>query len=313
MKMNPVYKRETTVSSRSFRLALILVFFNTILALVVLLNMYSVLERVKLTAEIQYSSFTNLYIFVAVVEFVMLMFIMPALTAGSISGERERQTLDILLTTTMKPWDIILGKLTSSFSTMFLMIVSSFPMLTVSFVYGGIMIYDVFLLLLCYLAVALLCGTMGICFSSLFKRSTIATVVSYGVLVLIAAGTYGANVFALSIAQMNMDSSFTVIVGNMSEQSNSGGFLYLLLLNPVATFYVMINGQAGDNQVMKNLNSLFGPHPENFIMNNWVVLSIMIQLLLAAIFLFISIRAITPAKGKRKTRSGDSIANGSII
>ena len=42
MKMNPVYKRETTVSSRSFRLALIIMVFNGILALVALLNMYSV-------------------------------------------------------------------------------------------------------------------------------------------------------------------------------------------------------------------------------------------------------------------------------
>ncbi len=45
MKTNPVYKRETMVSARSFRLALILVIFNSILALVILLNMYSVVER----------------------------------------------------------------------------------------------------------------------------------------------------------------------------------------------------------------------------------------------------------------------------
>lgn len=108
MKMNPVYKRETTVSSRSFRLALIIMVFNGILALVALLNMYSVVARVKITAEIQYSSFLNLYVFVSVVEFVMLMFIMPALTAGMRRGERERQTLDLMLTTTMKPSEIIL-------------------------------------------------------------------------------------------------------------------------------------------------------------------------------------------------------------
>lgn len=300
MKLNPVYKRETTVSARSFRLSLTLVIFNAILALVDLLNMYSVLERVKLTAEIQYSSFTDLYIFVAVVEFVMLMFIMPALTAGSISGERERQTLDILLTTTMKPSEIILGKLTSSFSTMFLMIVSSFPLLAVSFVYGGVMLYDVILLLFCYLAVALMCGSMGICFSSIFKRSTISTVVSYGVLVIIAAGTYAVNVFALSLAQMNMNNTYAMSVGRMAEQANSGAFLYLLLLNPVATFYVMINGQAGDNQVMRSLNNWFGPHPETFVMENWVILSILIQLVLAAIFLFIAIKAISPSKGIMK-------------
>ncbi len=96
---NPVYKREIMVSTRSFRLALVLLVFNGILALVALLNMYSTLARVRITAEIQYSSFLDLYIFVAVLEFVMLSFIMPAITAGSISGERERQTLDLMLST----------------------------------------------------------------------------------------------------------------------------------------------------------------------------------------------------------------------
>ncbi len=299
MKMNPVYKREITVSSRSFRLALILVLFNSILALVVLLNMYSVVEQVKMTAEIQYSSFINIYVFVAVVEFVMLMFIMPALTAASVSGERERQTLDLLLTTTLKPWEIIWGKLMASFGTMFLMVMSSFPLIFVSFVYGGVTAYDIFILLLCYLSVALLCGSMGICFSSIFKRSTIATVVSYGVLVMIAAGTYAVNMFALSIARLNVVNTYASSVSGIADQANSGAFLYLLLLNPVATFYVMINSQAGDNQVLKSLNSWFGPHPQNGIMNHWVVLSIFIQLLLAAIFLFTAVRAISPSKGKR--------------
>jgi ABC-2 type transport system permease protein len=299
MKMNPVYKREITVSSRSFRLALILVLFNCILALVVLLNMYSVVEQVKMTAEIQYSSFINIYVFVAVVEFVMLMFIMPALTAASVSGERERQTLDLLLTTTMKPWEIIWGKLMASFGTMFLMVMSSFPLIFISFVYGGVTAYDIFILLLCYLSVALLCGSMGICFSSIFKRSTIATVVSYGVLVMIAAGTYAVNMFALSIARLNVVNTYASSVSGIADQANSGAFLYLLLLNPVATFYVMINSQAGDNQVLKSLNSWFGPHPQNMIMKHWVVLSIFIQLLLAAIFLFTAVKAISPANGKR--------------
>lgn len=296
MKMNPVYKRETTVSARSFRLALIIMVFNGILALVALLNMYSVIARVKMTAEIQYSSFVSLYVFVSVVEFVMLMFIMPALTAGSISGERERQTLDLMLTTTMKPSDIIWGKLSASFSTMFILIVSSFPLLAVSFVYGGITFYDVCLLLMCYVAVALLTGSMGICFSAIFKRSTIATVVTYGILILIGAGTYAVNAFALSIARMNMNNTYISSVGSVAEQANSGGFLYLLLLNPIATFYVMINGQAGDNQVTGSLSRWFGPHPQNFVMDYWVVISIIIQLALSAVFLMIAVRAINPVK-----------------
>ena len=137
---NPVYKREIRVSSRSFRLALVLLIFNGILALVALLNMYSMLTQVRVTAEIQYSSFLDLYLFVAVLEFVMLVFIMPAITAGSISGERERQTLDLMLSTKMTPMQIVMGKLMASMSTMALLIVSSFPILALVFVYGGVTI-----------------------------------------------------------------------------------------------------------------------------------------------------------------------------
>ena len=43
MKTNPVYKREIMVSTRSIRLALVLLVFNGILALVALLNMYCLL------------------------------------------------------------------------------------------------------------------------------------------------------------------------------------------------------------------------------------------------------------------------------
>ena len=98
----------------SLLLALVLLIFNGILALVALLNMYSMLTQVRVTAEIQYSSFLDLYLFVAVLEFVMLVFIMPAITAGSISGERERQTLDLMLSTKMTPMQIVMGKLMAS-------------------------------------------------------------------------------------------------------------------------------------------------------------------------------------------------------
>lgn len=300
MKTNPVYRRETTISCRSFRLALILLVFNGLLATIALLNMYSVLAQAKVTAEIQFSSFLDLYIFVAAVEFIMLMFIMPALTSASISGERERQTLDLMLTTNMKPSQIVIGKLLSSLSTMFLLIVSSFPILALVFVYGGITVTDVALLLLCYIAVALLSGSMGLCFSSLFKKSTIATVVTYGVLITIAAGTYAVNMFALSIARMNVDQAYRMAVGNAAEQANSGGFLYTLLLNPVATFYVMIYNQAGNNLVMSNLGEWFGPHPSNFIMNHWVIISITIQTILSIGFLMLAVHAINPVKRYRR-------------
>ena len=90
MKTNPVYKRGMHgESARSFKLALVLLVFNGILALVALLNMYSALAQVRLTAEVQYTGFLDLYMFVASLEFLMLILIMPAVTAEASAGSRS--------------------------------------------------------------------------------------------------------------------------------------------------------------------------------------------------------------------------------
>lgn len=295
MKINPVYRRETMVSSRSFRIALIMLVFNSVLAVVALLSMYSVIARVRVTAEIRYASFLELYSFVAIMEFVMLLFIIPAITAGSISGERERQTLELMLTTKMTPAEIVFGKLFSSFSTVAMLIVSSFPVLSLVFVYGGVTFPDVGMLLLCYVTTAFLAGCIGICFSSLFKRSTIATVVSYCVIIALVAGTYAANRFALSLSKATVD-TYLVNVGSTARQANTGGLLYLMLLNPAVTFYVTINGQVGNDQVVNNITRWFGDRPANLVTENWNLFSIGVQLLIAGIFLWIAVRKVNPRK-----------------
>ena len=150
MRANPIYKKEVKASSRSVRLSVILIAFNGILAVAALLNMYSVLYRVWTTAEIQYSGFLEMYVLVTAVEFALLLFIMPAIAAGSISGERERQTLDLLLATQTTPRQIIRGKLMASLSNMLLILVASFPVVALVFVYGGITWRDLLLLLCCF-------------------------------------------------------------------------------------------------------------------------------------------------------------------
>lgn len=306
MKVNPVYKRENMVSARSFRLPLILLVFNGILGIVALLNMYSVIAQVKISASIQYSSFLQIYIFVAAIEFGLLMFIMPAITAGSISGERERQTLELMLTTQMTPWQIVSGKLMSAFSTLFLLIVTSFPILAIVFVYGGVTMMDMAMLMLCYVTVALFTGSLGICFSSVLKKSTLATIVSYGTLAVVVAGTYALNHFSYSMNQMQLNNMNIVEAGTL--KANSGGFLYLLLINPAVTFYVTINNQAGDNQVMNSLEQWLGAHQGGFIMDYWVPISIVLQLLLAFFMLWVAVRAVNPIK-KQKSHGQKDVAS----
>ena len=90
------------------------------------------------------------------------------------------------------------------------------------FVYGGITWTDAFSLILCYVTVAFFAGSIGICFSAAFKRSTVSTVVTYGTLTAVVAGTYFLNRFALSVSGMDLQRSAAYVLGESSAKASSG-------------------------------------------------------------------------------------------
>lgn len=285
MKINPVYRQETRISARSYRLPLIILLCNSVLALVALLDMYSMINRVKTTAEIQYSSFLSLYVFVASIEFIMLLLIVPALTSGSISGERERQTLNLLLTTRMTPADIVVGKLLASLSTVFLLIVSSFPILALVFIYGGVTAADMGVVLLCFSSTALLAGCVGICCSSVFKRSAIATASSYCVMAVLVFGTMALFQFAASLR------------GGAAETPD--GTMWLLLLNPAVSFAAAIKNQMGSLPRIPLLDTWAGNSAQGMTAGQWLGLGIGAQLAASGLCLWIAVCQVNPRRKKR--------------
>lgn len=299
MKVNPIYKKEVKVSSRSMRLPMILMVFNGVLAAAALLNMYSVLYRVWTTAEIQYSGFLEMYVFVAAVEFAMLLFIMPAVAAGSISGERERQTFNILLSTQTTPRQIIRGKMMASLSNMFLILIASFPVIALVFVYGGITWKDLLFLFSHFIITALLTAGIGLFCSALFRRTILSAAASYGATALLVGGTYAVNQFALSISTMRWNSYMNQI-DSVVSQASSGGFLYLMLFNPAATFYSIIRSQTGMNSAVSTASQWFGYHESGFITSHWVLVSMAVQFAVSLVFIRAAETLIDPMAGKSK-------------
>lgn len=300
MRWNPVFRREITVGSRSIRMMVIMFVFNSVLAATALFNMYSAAEQVRATAEIQYSQFLELYIFVSSIEFMMLLFIMPALTSGSISGERERQTLELMMTTAMDPGDIILGKLASSMATMLVLAISALPLQAMVFVYGGVAPFDIVMLFVCHLSVTLLTGSIGIFYSSLMRRSVASAVCTYVTVILMTAGTFAINLFSYRIALQASDSYG--IASNASEMVSSGILRYLLLFNPAVSFYNVVNTQAGSGSMKKWIEPLFGTFPDNPVTVHWTVCSLMLQFATAAILIALAVWIITPRKKIKKVR-----------
>lgn len=120
--------------------------------------------------------FTSLIIF----QVVLLAFITPALTAGAISGERERQTIDLLFVTPIAPFSIIWGKLLASMSFVVLLLTLSVPIFSLVFLFGGIELDQMVYAFVVTGVSALTLGLMGIAFSTMFRRTLAATVTAYG-------------------------------------------------------------------------------------------------------------------------------------
>jgi ABC-type transport system involved in multi-copper enzyme maturation permease subunit len=129
------------------------------------------------------------YVYLVVMQFLLIVLVAPALTAGAISGERERQTLDLLLCTRVGAFQIVIGKLFSTLAFLALMIFSSLPALAVTLFFGGVAFVDMLVALSFLVLCAFACCAIGIFFSSVFKRSVTSTVFAYLAVFVIGVGT----------------------------------------------------------------------------------------------------------------------------
>jgi ABC-type transport system involved in multi-copper enzyme maturation permease subunit len=133
----------------------------------------------------------QLFKYLVVFQMILIAFIAPALTAGAISGERERQTIDLLFVTRLAPFAIIWGKLLASMSFVVLLLLLSVPIFSLVFLFGGVELDQVLYCFLVTLLGALTLGLIGVAFSTLLRRTLAATVASYVAAFAIVFGTLG--------------------------------------------------------------------------------------------------------------------------
>lgn len=126
---------------------------------------------------------------------ILVLFLVPGLTAGAVTGERERQTLVPLQMTLMRPRDIIIGKLSAALAFLVLLVVASMPLLAVSLLVGGVRLVDMLRGIGMLLFTGLVLGAVGVWISSRLRRTTAATVLTYAVAAVFAFGSF----FALGV------------------------------------------------------------------------------------------------------------------
>ncbi len=109
----------------------------------------------------------------------LALLVMPALTAQSVNGDRERGTLGVLQVTELSAFDIAAGKLLAAWGTACVFLLVSAPLVAWSMVEGGVPVIRVVTVTF---VVALLLGVIcavSLGLSALLSRGTTSSVLSY--------------------------------------------------------------------------------------------------------------------------------------
>lgn len=131
---------------------------------------------------------TILFSSVVLVEIFLVAFITPAFAASAITGERERQTYELLRTTLLPAHRLVLGKLGATLTYVSLLILAAIPLEGLAFMFGGVVIEELLLALIILAVTAITFSSMGLFFSAHLRSTVAATVFSYATVILLSIG-----------------------------------------------------------------------------------------------------------------------------
>ncbi len=185
--LNPILAFSATRRMRSFRTMLIVIAYMTALLLLALAFMTPFLgDRVMLNTM---TRGPVCYLVLLIAQFGLLILIAPAMTSASIAGERERQTLDLLLVTNTGSFRIVLGKALESFAVLALLIVCGLPVMSLCVLTGGVSLGQILIGELFLLAEAFACVSVGVFCSAVSRSTVLSGVMSYVMILAIGVVT----------------------------------------------------------------------------------------------------------------------------
>lgn len=300
MKLNPILKKELVLGARSIKFPIALLFYSGFLSLVALVTLNNFNSTYYYYGNTNFESLTFIFMALAYIQMGMICIIIPILTASSIAGERERQTLDIMLTAPVSPMSIVLGKLFASMANIFLFVISSLPAMSIAFLYGGIRWQYLLIFIVSIMCVAFFSGAIGIWCSSIYKKTIISVIVSMAIELVFFAGTF---IVILGVYYWKYEQLLKTTGAFSVSGVNIGWLPLILLLNPAVGFVdAMVNAYTGVGTVESILGFLSGSVAPGLtkIYPYWSWITLVITIFLGFFFVILAARRIDLVRRKEK-------------
>ncbi|MCC6547582.1 ABC transporter permease [Candidatus Sumerlaeota bacterium] len=176
---NPILMRELRRRMRGKALVYSIITYIMVMAIVTvgILLLYSPPPWANLSqAMLKELQSTGLMIFrgVSGIQMLLVLIIAPTITAGVTTGEKERKTFDFLRVTTITRWMYILGCFLSTAFYVGLALLCALPLISLTFLYGGISLEDVVKMFFFLLGTSCVLSSFGLYISSVTERTRTA-------------------------------------------------------------------------------------------------------------------------------------------
>lgn len=183
---NPVMQRELLVNLRMARGFILLFVYQCLLGVVVYFA-WPQDTRLDLSADSKSTAQTrDLVDLFFIGQYVVTSMMAPSFAAGSITGEKERKTYEMLLASPLRPPAIVLGKLVASLAHLAILVFSSLPIVMLCLPLGGVHPSELAAAYLGLMLSVVTFGMISVACSAYFQRTSASLVVSY-LLILIPA------------------------------------------------------------------------------------------------------------------------------
>ena len=289
MRVNPVLRNESKIAVRSIKFTLMIFAYIAVLSVAVMIYYSSVNQQV-FSNGLYLQSSKLFYVVMAIGQAVLLLFIVPALSSTSICSEREKQTLDILLSSKLTPLQIIIGKVSASSLRVIILIISTMPLYAIGAIIGVVKISNILSLIVFFIVNTIFVSSIGVFVSTYIKTSKVSTALSYALVLFIYIGIIVITwaILMITVYKMSMSGNTLTTVPKASP---------IVYLSPVVGFVSLLLNQVGLGIEFSSMFSEFG------ISMHSEYISIVVQLVLSGLFIYLASVKLNPLNKRSRFKS----------
>ena len=289
MRVNPVLRNESKISVRSIKFTLMIFAYIAVLSVAVMIY-YSSLNEEIFSNGLYLESSKLFYVVMALGQAILLLFIVPALSSTAICSEREKQTLDILLSSKLTPFQIIIGKVSASSLRVIILIISTMPLYAIGAIIGVVKISNILSLIVFFIVNTIFVSSIGVFVSTYIKTSKVSTALSYALVLFIYIGIIVITwaILMITVYKMSMSGNTLTTVPKASP---------IVYLSPVVGFVSLLLNQVGLGIEFSSMFSEVG------ISMHSEYISIVVQLVLSGLFIYLASVKLNPLNKRSRFKS----------